>query len=111
VLIEIHSLKKKKKHATNTNGGLVSKKHSHEKHEAYGDVFFLISKKKKKTCAKKLKTHVHRLLKTCNNLSERPPIFFVLSDIFIKVILTTSSPNPGYADSIGTTSIRKAHPP
>jgi len=38
VLIEIHSLKKKKKHATNTNGGLVSKKHSHEKHEAYGDV-------------------------------------------------------------------------
>jgi len=31
--------------------------------------------------------------------------------MFIKVILTTSSPNPGYADSIDTISIRKAHPP
>jgi len=38
--------------------------------------------------------------------------FFLLSnEIEFHNILTTNSPNPGYADSIGTISVRKAHPP
>lgn len=30
---------------------------------------------------------------------------------WMNITLTTNSPKPGYADSIGTTSMRRAHPP